>query len=378
MKIAVLTGEPSGDLLAHSVIEAVQAQVSDLELIGIGGERLAERGLRSRFPLSEFSLNGIAEVLPHLPRLLLRIEQITRWLLSEQPDVVLSVDAPDLTLRIAKALRHRGYRGKLVHLVAPTVWAWKPERAASIAEFLDHVLCLFPFEPPYFEAHGLGATFIGHPIVSRPPPTQPKDPSALLLLPGSRMNEARAMVPLFRAVVERLVPRFSGLRCVVPTVSTTRGFVTANMGAWPTPIEFVFRAEDKQRAFEQAGTALAASGTVALELAQAEVPGVITYRLSALSYARIMRQTSLRHLSLINILANREVMPERMQDRAEPDGLAEAVGVLLNDPAQRATQIEEQKQALARLALPAGQSPAKLAADTLLTLIRAHRHDLRL
>ena len=124
--------------------------------------------------------------------------------------------------------------------------------------------------------------------------------------------------------------------------------------------------------------AVGSSDHVALELAQAEVPGVITYRLSALSYARIMRQTSLRHFSLINILANREVMPERMQDRAEPDGLAEAVGVLLNDPAQRATQIEEQKQALARLALPAGQSPAKLAADTLLTLIRAHRHDLRL
>ena len=174
MKIAVITGEPSGDLLAHAVISAVQTQVPEVELIGIGGENLARNGLNSRFSLQEFSLNGITEVLPHLPRLLFRIEQITRWLLAEKPDIVLTVDAPDLTLRIAQALRRRGFQGQLVHLVAPTVWAWKPERAGKIAGFLDHVLCLFPFEPPYFEAHSLPATFVGHPIVSRPDPIEVK------------------------------------------------------------------------------------------------------------------------------------------------------------------------------------------------------------
>ena len=200
MKIAILTGEPSGDLLAHDVVKVMRDQYPEAALIGIGGERLETLGLRSRFPLSEFSVNGIVEVLPHLPRLLFRIEQITRWLLKEQPDLVLTVDAPDLTLRIAKMLRARGYGGKLVHLVAPTVWAWKPERAEKVSAFLDHILCLFPFEPPYFETHGLAATFIGHPIVSRPVSPVIKDDNALLLLPGSRMNEVWQLVPLFREV----------------------------------------------------------------------------------------------------------------------------------------------------------------------------------
>lgn len=371
MKIAVLTGEPSGDLLAYDVVKAMLDHVPDAKLIGIGGERLAQLGLRTRFPLSEFSVNGIAEVLPHLPRLLFRMEQITRWMLKEQPDVVLTVDAPDLTLRIAKMLRARGFAGKLVHLVAPTVWAWKPERAAKISAFLDHLLCLFPFEPPYFEVHGLDATFIGHPIVSRPVPSVDKDSNALLLLPGSRMNEVRQMVPLFREVVQNLAPSFPGLRCLVPTVETTRSFVTNRMIDWPTPIEFLFREEDRQRAFHQAKVALAASGTVALELAQADVAGVMTYRLSQMTYQKVMRQTRLEHFSLINILAGREIMPERMQDRATAGALVPELVRLLSDEQARQSQLRAQREALGKLALSADQSPAKLAAETLMTVARA-------
>ena len=371
MKMAVLTGEPSGDMLAHAVVAAVQEQRPDLELLGIGGERLESIGLNSRFPLREFAVNGIAEVLPHLPRLLLRIEQITRWVLAENPEVVLTVDAPDLTLRIAKALRGRGYQGKLVHLVAPTVWAWKPERAAKIAQFLDHVLCLFPYEPPYFAAHGLPATFVGHPIVDRPRAERAKDPNVLLLLPGSRMNEVRKMVPLFRETVATLAAIQPGLRCLVPTVQTTRAFVTARMGDWPTPIEFLFREEDRHAAFHQAGTALAASGTVALELAQADVAGVITYRLSSHTYRHLMRQTNLKHLSLINILGQGDIMPERMQDAAQAEQLARDVRRLMSDETAREAQVQAQRGALAKLTLSGGQTTAKLAAKTLLTLMRA-------
>ena len=371
MKVAVLTGEPSGDLLAHDVVSAMLDQVPDATLIGIGGERLASLGLSSRFPLSEFSVNGIAEVLPHLPRLLFRMEQITRWILQERPDVVLTVDAPDLTLRIAKMLRARGFAGKLVHLVAPTVWAWKPERAAKIATFLDHILCLFPFEPPYFEVHGLDATFVGHPIVSRPVPSIEKDSNTLLLLPGSRMTEVRQLVPLFRDVVKALAPSFPGLRCLVPTVETTRGYVSSRMVDWPTPIEFLFREEDRQRAFHQAEVALAASGTVALELAQANVAGVITYRLSQMTYNQVKRQTRLDHFSLINILAGEEIMPERMQDQATADVLVPELVRLFSDEQARQVQLTAQREALDKLVLSADQSPAKLAAQTLLTLVRA-------
>jgi len=371
MKIAILTGEPSGDLLAHDVVKVMRDQYPKAALIGIGGERLETLGLRSRFPLSEFSVNGIVEVLPHLPRLLFRIEQITRWLLKEQPDLVLTVDAPDLTLRIAKMLRARGYGGKLVHLVAPTVWAWKPERAEKVSAFLDHILCLFPFEPPYFEAHGLAATFIGHPIVSRPVSPVIKDDNALLLLPGSRMNEVQQLVPLFREVVQGLAPSFPGLRCLVPTVETTRNFVSSRMVDWPTPIEFLFREEDRQQAFHQAKVALAASGTVALELAKADVAAVITYRLSSMTYKQVMRQTRLDHFSLINILAGREIMPEHLQDQARADVLVPELVRLLSNEQAREQQVSGQREALGKLALSADKSPAKLAAETLLTLLRA-------
>ena len=373
MKLAVLTGEPSGDLIAEAAVRALRDRYPDLELLGVGGEGLARAGLESRFPLREFAVNGVVEVLPHLPRLLLRIEQITRWLLREQPDVVLTVDSPDLTLRIARALRGRGYKGKLVHLVAPTVWAWKPKRAAWMARFIDEVLCLFPFEPPLFEAEGLSARFVGHPILDRPVLALGRQPDTLLLLPGSRMTEVRPLIPLFRETVMRLLPENPDLRCLVPTVETTRGFVTRRMADWPTPIEFLFRAEDKAAAFARSSVALAASGTVALELARAGVAGVITYRLSTATFEAIQRQSTLEHFSLINILAQAEVMPERLQHDARPELLAADVGRLLRSDTARRQQVEAQSRALATLALPSGQTTATLIADRLETLLGTAR-----
>ena len=369
MKLAVLTGEPSGDLIAEAGVRALRERHLDLELLGIGGEGLARAGMESRFPLREFAVNGVAEVLPHLPRLLLRIEQITRWLLRERPDMVLTVDSPDLTLRIARALRGRRYKGKLVHLVAPTVWAWKPERAGKMAAFLDEVLCLFPFEPPLFEAEGLSAHFVGHPILDRPVPAFERQPDTLLLLPGSRMTEVRPLIPLFRETVAKLIPEHPRLRCLVPTVETTRGFVIRRMADWPTPIEFLFRPEDKAAAFARSSVALAASGTVALELARAGVAGVITYRLSSATFQAIQRQTTLDHFSLINILAQAEVMPERLQHDARAELLAADLGRLLRDDTARQQQVEAQRRALGTLALPSGQTTATLIADRLETLL---------
>ena len=369
MKVAVLTGEPSGDLLAEAALAQLRTLRPDIELLGIGGEGLARVGLKSRFALSEFAVNGITEVLPHLPRLLFRIEQITRWILRENPAVVLTVDAPDLTLRIAKQLRARGYEGKLVHLVAPTVWAWKPDRAAKVAAFLDHLFCLFPFEPPYFEAEGLSAQFVGHPLAEQTANEIEKDPGSLLLLPGSRMNEVRQLVPLFRNTVERLSAEHKGLRCVVPTVETTRAFVTKTMSNWPTPVEFLFRPEDKAKAFAQSAVGLAASGTVALELAKYGVAGVITYRLADSTFRSLRRQSKLNHFSLINILADTEVMPERVQDQANAEVLAPELLMLLTDEEARNQQVALQNQALSKLTLPEGQSTATLVAEKLAELL---------
>ena len=208
---------------------------------------------------------------------------------------------------------------------------------------------MFPFEPPYFEAHGLPATFIGHPIVDRPRPDSAKDPNALLLLPGSRMNEVRGMVPLFREAVENAGRESAGAALLGADRSDDAGVCDRTHGRLAHADRVLFREEDRTGAFRQAGTALAASGTVALELAQADVAGVITYRLSHSTYRQFMRQTSLKHLSLINILAGEEIMPERMQDAAQPDQLARDVQRLLQDESAR-------ERAGCRAACDAGQA----------------------
>jgi lipid-A-disaccharide synthase len=376
--VFLIAGEPSGDLLGARLMAAMKRKSEGpIRFAGIGGDRMIAEGLESLFPLHELSLMGIAELLPRLPNLIRRLKQTAEEIRHRRPDVVVTIDAPDFCFRIAKRLKGSGI--PFVHYVAPTVWAWRPGRARKIAAFLDHLLALLPFEPPYFEREGLPCTFVGHSIVEggaasgdgarfRAGHGIAPDTRLLTVLPGSRRSEISRLLPDFKATLERLAPYHPGLLAVVPTVPHVRDTVAAEVARWPVPAILVEGDRDKYDAFAASEVALAASGTVALELALARLPAVIAYRMHPVTVGLYRRFIRVKYANLVNIMLDRMLVPEFLQENCTPDNLAGAVGKLLNDPAAR----QEQRDAVAEVARWLGQGgppPSERAADVVFAIL---------
>ncbi len=383
--IFLVAGEPSGDQLGGRLMAAMKRQLvaqgdeRPLAFAGVGGERMAEEGLESLFPMRELSVMGLTEVLPHLRRILRRMRETEAAARRVRPAVFVSIDSPAFSLRVARRLA--GGSGPrdfpLVHYVAPSVWAWKPWRARRVAGYLDHLLCLLPFEPPYFEAHGLATSFVGHPAIEalaeagdgpafRKRHGLDAQTPLLCVLPGSRAGEVARLLPLFGATLGRLAGRFPGLRVVVPTVPGVAEAVRAGTAGWPLPALVVEGAQEKYGAFAAARAALAASGTVAVELAVAGVPSVIGYRVSALSAAIARRMIRVDYVSIPNLVLDRPVMPEFLQEACTPDNLAEAVAALLDEGPAREAQIAGLREAVGRLGGAGRGTPSEQAAAVVL------------
>lgn len=349
----VVAGEPSGDVLGGRLMAALRERsAKDIRFIGVGGEHMTAEGLDSLFPMDELSVMGAFEVLPLIPRLLRRIGQTAALARRARPDVVVTIDAPAFNFRMARHLRGAGM--PLVHYVAPTVWAWRPGRAREIAAFLDHLMVLLPFEPPFFEAEGLACTFVGHPVVEsgadsgadsgdgaafRLRHAMTPDCPLLVVLPGSRRGEVRRLLPIFGEAVSRLGERVPGLRVVVPAVSGVASEIENAVGEWAVPALVVRGGQEKYDAFAAGDAALAASGTVALELAMARLPAVIAYRMNPLTMMIARRLVRLASVNLVNIIRDETVVPEFLQSRCRPELLAAAVEKILVDPDARAAQI---------------------------------------
>lgn len=377
--IFLIAGEPSGDLIASRLMEALRHRSGDgVRFAGIGGPLMAEQGLESLFPYSELSLMGFLEVVPHMPRLLGRIRATAREAWRLQPAAFVSIDVPGFALRVARRLKGVGF--PLVHYVAPTVWAYRPGRAAEIARYLDHVLCLFPFEPPYFEAEGLDASFVGHPLVEEPieeadgsdfrrrhgiTPERP----VLAVLPGSRVSELRRLEPVFAATVRALAGRIKGLRVLVPALPQHRGAVAAASAAWGAPATVVEGKTEKYAAFAASDAALTVSGMATLELALAHVPMIVCYRVNPLTAAITRRVLRVKHIAMPNIIAGRRVAPEFVQRDCNPRRLVPALEKLLRDSARRDEQTRSFREIATRLGR-GGPPPSERAADAILDLIR--------
>lgn len=376
--VFLVVGEPSGDQLGAKLMAALKAETGGrVRFAGVGGERMAAEGLSSLVPIEELAVMGLAEVLPHVLGIWRRIRQIAAAVKAARPAAVVTIDSPDFTLRVSRRLAGLGI--PLVHYVAPSVWAWKPWRAARIARYLSHLLVLLPFEPPYFEPHGLAVTFVGHPAVEaarggRDPARFrrdhgiPDDAPLVCVLPGSRAEEVRRLEPIFAGALGLLAARFPGLRAVVPTVPTVAGLVEAAVARWPVPATLLRDAAAKYEAFAAADAALAASGTVAVELAVAGVPAVIAYKVAPLTAFIARRVVKVTHVSIPNILLGREAQPELLQENCTAEKLAGALGRLLSDPAARDAQIEACREAT-RMLDPGGQRPSQRAARAVMDLI---------
>jgi lipid-A-disaccharide synthase len=376
MRLFIVAGEPSGDQLGAELIDALRI-LGPVELAGVGGEALVKAGLESLFDPSSLAIVGIVEAVPKIPMVWRRVQETVAHAIAFKPDVVVTIDSPSFSLEVAERLRRRLPGVKLVHYAAPQVWAWKAWRAKAMAGYLDHLMALLPFEPPFFDAHGLPTTFVGHPIATRL-----RDPEAgaafrtrhriasnapvLCLLPGSRRGEVRYLLPTFERTLSLLRERYPDLVAVVPTLSNVAGIVSEAVSRWPVRT-IVAMGEDRVGLFEAANAALTASGTVTLELAAAELPMVVTYRVSALTAAIVRQVVKVEFAALPNLIMERAVVPELLQDQATPANLANAVIRLLEDDSVRARQIADLGMTLVRLGR-GGDPPALRAARVVMTV----------
>ena len=344
MKIALIAGEASGDKLGAALIDGLNAILEQpADFIGVAGPRMMKRGMDSLFAMQELSVMGIVEILKQYPRLKRRLNETADYIIAQNPDVLITIDAPEFSLRLAKII-HAKSDIPTVHYVAPTVWAWRPKRADKMAHFIDHVLALFPFEPPLMQRAGMSCDFVGHPVVTDPIATNEEvaafrddfgigDAPLVLILPGSRNNEVSKLMAPFGETLALASQTMPDLQCVLPAAPHVVGAVQEAVQNWPIrPIVLDHRElgeatyeVTKRAAFRAADVALAASGTVSLELAANDTPMVIAYDMGWLSRQIIGRMLITDTVTLVNLVTDTRVIPEFIGKNCRADLIAPAL-----------------------------------------------------
>ena len=380
LRVFVIAGEASGDRLGAPLLRALAAR-RPLELAGVGGEQMAAAGLKPLFPAEDLAVMGLAEVLPRLPVILNRLRRTVAAARAFRPDLLLTIDSPAFSLRVARRVKHALPGVRTVHYVAPSVWAWRPGRAAEMARYVDHVLALLPFEPPYMTAAGMTCDFVGHPasVLVSPPEVARAAFRAeigargplLCVLPGSRSGEIRRLSNPFRGAVSILRERHPDLSVVLPAAPGRAAQLRA--AGWgegihlldPDPLGPVEAEARKFLAMAASDAALAASGTVTLELAAMGVPQVIGYRVAPVTAAVARRLIRVETANLVNLITDSREVPEFLQENLIPARIAEAVDALLTDPSARIRQRAAAERTLTALGR-GGPPPSELAADSVL------------
>ena len=374
LKLFLIAGEPSGDRLGAALMAGLKQLSPGVKFAGVAGPLMQAEGMDSLFPMQELSVMGIAEVLPKYFHLKRRIREAAAAVLASGARAVITIDSPDFCLRVARIVKDADPGITVIHYVAPSVWAWRPGRAAKMARVVDHVLALLPFEPPYMRAAGMGCDFVGHPVVAEPLASAAErapfaGPGPLLLaLPGSRRGEITRLAPLFGQVVARLAVRHPDLRVVLPTLASVEPLVRDLTAGWAVAPQIVTDRGEKRGAFAAADVALAASGTVSLELAANACPMVIAYRLHPISFWLMRRAALIDTVTLVNLVSETRVVPEFLGPAAEVEPVAEALaGLLAGGPARQA-QIEAMDVTMQRLG-QGGEAPGLRAARAVLRVL---------
>ena len=340
-KIFMIAGEASGDALGGPLMAAFKARDPMCVIKGVGGAQMQAQGLESMLPMEDLCVMGLWEVLWHLPRLLKLIQGLAEEIEKEQPDILVTIDLPDFNFRLAEKLKKRGkFKGKIIHYVAPSVWAWRPGRAKKVAGYLDGMMCLFPFEPEYFEKEGLRAAYVGHPLiendlsscdVERFNQAHEIDEEAVKigLLFGSREQEIKSLSPIILEATDLIREQIPDVHFIAPTLPHMDLDIVDILQPTGAPFSVVAKPEKKWDALMACDVAIAVSGTVGLELAYAGIPHVIGYKMHPLSWllAKILVKTPYAHLT--NILLDAPVVPELLQGDCKAEKIAKGVLELL-------------------------------------------------
>lgn len=375
----LVAGEPSGDTLGAQLMSALRAlHGGDLEFSGVGGSAMSRQGLKSLFNFDQFALVGITQIIQRGPTLLKRIREITAYALAAAPDVIVLIDSNELSQRIAQRLKSRGFLHPIVKLVSPQIWGSRPNRIFKIAQAYDHILTLLPFEPAYYQKTSLPATYVGHLVTERSPRPGdgvkfrkihniPHDELLLAVLPGSRRSEIKLLLPLFMQTVELLAQTVSKFAVVVPTVPSVHDRVVEVLKTWPIHAVVVIAEEDKYAAFDASNIALAASGTVTLELAIARVPMVVGYKIDWLGAMIFRHLIMVRHITMANLILGQEIIPEFLQETCKPELMASALGKLIEDDTARNQQLAAFASVIDELTVE-GEKPSVRAARAVLKI----------
>ncbi len=385
-KFFIIAGEPSGDRLGAALMAGLQQLSPSVEFAGIGGPLMQAQGLQSLFPMEELSIMGIVEVLPKLRHLLRRVQQSADAAVAFGPTALITIDSPDFCLRVSKKVKAVSDI-PVVHYVAPSVWAWRPERAVKMARSVDHVLTLLPFEPPLMQEAGMSADFVGHPVVAEPRadaqavadfraahgigPNQP----VLTVLPGSRSGEVARMGPVFRDVVLRLGVEAPEVRVIIPSVANrveelqqmfagSGAIILDPRGRPPEETE-----AEKRACYAGSAAALATSGTVSLELAANDVPMVIAYDMNPITGYLTRRMALVSTVTLVNIVTDTRAVPEFLFRDCNADTIYPAIHRLLSDPQAGAEQHDAMRATMQALG-QGGEPPGLRAARSVLEFVK--------
>ena len=378
MKVFLVAGEHSGDQLGFKLMRALRQQVSgDVTFAGVGGHVMQAEGLASLFPLEDIAVMGLVPVLKRLPSLLRRIRETAAAVVAVQPDVLVLIDSPDFTHRVARRVRKKLPGLPVVDYVSPSVWAWRPGRARKMRPIIDHVLALLPFEPAAHQRlNGPACTYVGHPLIERLGELRgavgavpQAGPPLVLILPGSRRAEIQRLLPDFGAALALMIKEFGPIDAVLPAVAHLEAEIRAITADWPVQPRIVLGEAEKFAAFRQARAALAASGTVTLELALAGVPMAVAYKVSPVEFALRFLVTA-PSIVLPNLVLGANIIPEFIQHDCVPQKLAEAMLDLVKESAARQRQCAALVRLDGLMVLPEGETPSGRAARIVIETAR--------
>ena len=365
LKLFLIAGEPSGDRLGAALMAGLKTLHPEVSFQGVGGPLMQAEGLNSLFPMEELSIMGLAEVLPKYFHLKRRIRETAAAALAARPAALITIDSPDFCLRVAKIVKATNQGLRSIHYVAPSVWAWRPGRAAKMARVIDHVLALLPFEPPLMTAAGMSCDFVGHPVVAEPLAT-PEETAQLagqgpliLTLPGSRRGEVTRLVPVIGETLALIKTKHPSARVVLPTVRGVADLVRDLTATWPIQPQIITDPALKRAAFAAADVAIAASGTVSLELAANTCPMVIAYDMHPITLWLMRRAALIDTVTLVNLVSETRVVPEFIGENCRADLIASALLTLLENPNAQDAAMQLTMQRLGKGGEPPGLRAAK-------------------
>lgn len=379
--VMLVVGETSGDTLGAALMTSVREVLGDkVRFSGVGGPRMEAEGLSSIFPMTDIAVMGPREVIPRLPLILRRMSETTRHAVETRPDLVVIIDSPDFTHTVAKRIHKKAPEIPIANYVSPSVWAWRRGRAKAMATYLRKVLALLPFEPAFFRAEaGLDCEYVGHPAIEKIASPEEgatfreqkgiePDAPVLLALPGSRTNEVKRLIGLMGETAVQVAAHHEGLRIVIPVVPHVQDLVVEAVKDWPIEPVLAFGDDEKRGAFAAATAAIAASGTVSLELGLAGIPMVVAYKIDPIAAWTVSRFLKVPTVVLVNLILDRPAVKEFLQHNCKSEDLSTALIPLIGDTKERQQALVDLTE-MQELMGVGGPSPSTRAANVVLQML---------